>query len=163
MVAPDVPEPETLEHNMRILVADDHPTNLKVVELILAQIGAEVVQATNGREAILAFRTQPFDLVLMDMQMPVLDGLAAVRRIRQVEVATNSRPVPILMLTANAMPEHVEAGRRAGANGHVSKPITSASLIGAISELLDPDPDSDCASPLGLEGVEDGRCHSDVS
>ena len=135
-----VPEPteaDTINRSLRILVADDHPTNLKVVELILGQIGAEVVQATNGAEAMLAFRTQPFDLVLMDMQMPVVDGLAAVRGIRELEVASDSQPVPVLMLTANALPEHVEAGRMAGANGHIAKPITTATLIGAISEALE--------------------------
>ncbi|MDI1326088.1 MAG: ATP-binding protein [Brevundimonas sp.] len=130
-------EADTINRSLRILVADDHPTNLKVVELILEQIGAEVVTATNGAEAILAFRIQPFDLVLMDMQMPVIDGLAAVRGIRELEVAQNSQPVPVLMLTANALPEHVEAGRIAGANGHVAKPITSATLIGAISEAFE--------------------------
>lgn len=136
----EVAEPADLDGigpTLRILVADDHPTNLKVVELILGQIGAEVIPAINGAEAVLAFRTQSFDLVLMDMQMPVMDGLAAVRAIRGLELASKRPPVPILMLTANALPEHVEAGRIAGANGHVTKPITSASLIGAIGEALE--------------------------
>ncbi|MBN9464909.1 ATP-binding protein [Brevundimonas sp.] len=129
-------EPETIDRALRILVADDHPTNLKVVGLILGPIGAEVVSVANGAEAVLAFRSQPFDLVLMDMQMPVLDGLAAVREIRALEGEADRRPVPVLMLTANAMPEHVEAGRLAGADGHVSKPVTSATLIAAIGEAL---------------------------
>ncbi|MEQ7154382.1 ATP-binding protein [Brevundimonas aurifodinae] len=130
-------DPNPMDRALRILVADDHPTNLKVAELILRPIGAEVISATNGAEALLSFRTQTLDLILMDMQMPVMDGLAAVRSIRAFEMASNRQPVPILMLTANAQPEHVEAGQIAGANGHVAKPITSETLIRAISETLE--------------------------
>jgi PAS domain S-box-containing protein len=130
-------DPSPIDRPMRILVADDHPTNLKVAELILRPFGAEVISATNGAEALLSFRTQALDLILMDMQMPVMDGLAAVRSIRALEMASTRQPVPILMLTANAQPEHVEAGRIAGANGHVAKPITSESLIRAIGEALE--------------------------
>lgn len=124
------------EIGLRVLVADDHPTNLKVAELILGQIGAETVTTTNGAEALTAYRCQSFDLVLMDMQMPVLDGIAAVRAIRDVEREAGAPRTPILMLTANAMPQHLEASRMAGADGHVTKPVTSESLLRSIESAL---------------------------
>jgi len=123
--------------SLRILVADDHPTNRKVVELILRDAGVDLVSVTNGAEAVAAYETGAFDLVLMDMQMPVMDGLSAVRAIRSCETERETPRTPILMLTANALPEHVEQGRKAGADGHVAKPITAPGLIGAISAALD--------------------------
>src|SRR5436190_13192511 len=90
---------------LKVLVADDHPTNRKVIELILGQLGAQVTTAEDGKEAIERWREGDFDLVLMDMQMPVADGLTAVRAIRLLE--QGGPRTPILMLTANAMPEHV--------------------------------------------------------
>jgi PAS domain S-box-containing protein len=115
----------------RVLVADDHPTNRKVVELML-EGHAQVVSVENGEEAISAFRSGAFDLVLMDMQMPVMDGLTAVREIRRCEDA--AAHLPIIMLTANALPEHVAASLAAGADLHLDKPITAASLFAAIDE-----------------------------
>ena len=119
----------------RMLVADDHPTNRKVVELML-EGQAEIVSVENGEEAIAAFRSEAFDLVLMDMQMPVMDGLTAVREIRRYEADAAAR-VPIIMLTANALPEHVAASLAAGADLHLDKPITAASLFAAIDEATD--------------------------
>ena len=99
---------------VRVLVADDHPTNRRVIELILAQTSAKIVMAENGAEALEAFRADVFDLVLMDMQMPVMDGLTATQEIRLHEAAMGLARTPIVMLTANAMPEHVAAGRAGG-------------------------------------------------
>jgi len=115
----------------RVLVADDHPTNRKVVELML-EGHAQVVSVENGEQAVSAFKSGAFDLVLMDMQMPVMDGLTAVREIRRCEDA--AAHAPIIMLTANALPEHVAASLAAGADLHLDKPITAASLFAAIDE-----------------------------
>lgn len=120
---------------VRILLADDHPTNRKVIELILSQIEADLVSVENGAQAVEAFDAQPFDLVLMDMQMPVMDGLAATRGIRDLEMAGSGPSTPIVMLTANALPEHVEAARQAGADRHLSKPVSVQSLLDCVSEL----------------------------
>jgi PAS domain S-box-containing protein len=120
----------------RILVADDHPTNRKIVELMLADL-AEIFTAENGREAIDVYKVAAPDLILMDMQMPVMDGLAAVREIRALEAETNSGRAPIIMLTANARPEHVRASREAGADLHLEKPITSALLFAAIAKAFE--------------------------
>ena len=121
---------------MRILLADDHPANRKVVEVLLAPTGAELVMVENGQEALDAYGADAFDLVLMDMQMPVMDGLAATAAIRALEGETGRARTPVIMLTANAMAEHVAAGRDAGADGHLAKPITTATLFDAIASVL---------------------------
>ncbi|WP_165188986.1 hybrid sensor histidine kinase/response regulator [Caulobacter soli] len=82
----------------RVLVADDHPTNRKIVELMLAEV-AEIFTAENGREAVDVYRVAAPDLILMDMQMPVMDGLDAVREIRAREAASGAGRTPIIMLT----------------------------------------------------------------
>uniref|UniRef100_B0T7L5 histidine kinase n=1 Tax=Caulobacter sp. (strain K31) TaxID=366602 RepID=B0T7L5_CAUSK len=120
----------------RILVADDHPTNRKIVELMLAEV-AEIFTAENGQEAVDLFEVAQPDLILMDMQMPVMDGLDAVREIRRLEAAAGRARVPIVMLTANARPEHVRASQEAGADLHLEKPITRATLLAAIQRAFE--------------------------
>jgi signal transduction histidine kinase/ActR/RegA family two-component response regulator len=119
---------------VRVLVADDHPTNRRVIELILAQTSCEISIAENGAEAVEAFRTQDFDLVLMDMQMPVMDGLTATHEIRLHETAIGGPRTPVVMLTANAMPEHIAAGRAAGADHHLAKPFNAAELLAIVAD-----------------------------
>ena len=121
--------PVSGDRRIRILAADDHPTNRRVIELILAQADAEVTLVENGREALDAFRVGVFDLVLMDMQMPVMDGLTATQEIRLHEAAMGAARTPVVMLTANAMPEHIAAGQAAGADRHLPKPFDAADLL----------------------------------
>ncbi|MDP3803801.1 ATP-binding protein [Brevundimonas sp.] len=122
---------------IRVLLAEDHPTNQRVVQLILGGQGAEVVTADDGAQAVAAFEADVFDVVLMDMQMPVMDGLTATRAIRAFEASTPHRPrTPIVMLSANAMAEHRADSFAAGADSHVAKPITAASLLGGIQAVL---------------------------
>jgi signal transduction histidine kinase/NO-binding membrane sensor protein with MHYT domain/ActR/RegA family two-component response regulator len=128
----DPETPARLRRPVRVLVADDHPTNRRVIELILAQTSVELCMVENGAEAVDAFRLRSFDLVLMDMQMPVMDGLTATREIRLHESATGAARTPIVMLTANAMPEHVAAGRSAGADHHLAKPFNAAELLAIV-------------------------------
>jgi PAS domain S-box-containing protein len=123
---------------LRILLAEDHPTNQKVVELILAPYGVEMVIVENGAEAVQAMQTATFDLVLMDTQMPVMDGLAATRAIREYEQSQAERPrTPIVMLSANAMAHHRQEALAAGADLHVAKPVTAAALVEGIGEALE--------------------------
>ena len=119
---------------VRVLVADDHPTNRRVIELILKQTPCEISIAENGAQAVEAFRTKDFDLVLMDMQMPVMDGLTATHEIRLHETAMGGSRTPIVMLTANAMPEHVAAGRAAGADHHLAKPFNASELLAIVAD-----------------------------
>ncbi len=124
------------EAGLRVLVAEDHPTNQKVVQLILEPLGIDVEIVPDGAQAITAWRSGRFDLVLMDMQMPVMDGLEAIRLIRNEETARGMARTPIIMLTANAMTEHKAWSLDAGADLHVAKPFTPHRLISAIEEAL---------------------------
>jgi len=119
----------------RVLIADDHPTNRKVVELILAAAAVDLIAVEDGAEALAAVREQTFDLILMDMQMPVMDGLTAVREVRLHEAATGAKRTPIVMLTANALPDHIAAGQAAGADRHLAKPFDAAELLALVGEL----------------------------
>ena len=130
---------------LKILLADDHPTNRKVCELILAQIGVDLTSVEDGAQALEAFKTDHFDVVLMDMQMPVMDGLAATRAIRERERTMGLPHTPVFMLTANALAEHIEASRLAGADLHITKPITSAALLTALAQLT-VEPEADAAA-----------------
>ncbi|MEN5168072.1 ATP-binding protein [Brevundimonas pondensis] len=135
--APPVEVPSSGEggRRLRILVADDHPTNRRVVELILDQASVELVALEDGAQAVEACRASAFDLVLMDMQMPVMDGLTATREIRLHEVAMGMARTPIVMLTANALPEHIAAGMDAGADRHLAKPFSIEALLAMVAEL----------------------------
>jgi PAS domain S-box-containing protein len=126
------------DNPLRILLAEDHPTNQKVVELILAPYGFEITIVENGALAVEAMRAGTFDLVLMDMQMPVMDGLAATRTIRQDESCRADRThTPIVMLSANAMSQHRMDAMAAGADLHVAKPVTAEALIAGVGEALE--------------------------
>ena len=134
--AEPAPGPQaTDERALKVLLADDHPTNRKVVELILGQAGVELISVEDGLQALEAYRADAFDVVLMDMQMPVMDGLTATRAIREWEAEQGRAQTPVVMLTANALPEHVEAGRAAGAERHLTKPISAPALLAALAEL----------------------------
>jgi signal transduction histidine kinase/CheY-like chemotaxis protein len=122
-------------HRIRVLLADDHPTNRRVVELILAQAAVDMTSVEDGAQAVAAYREGAWDLVLMDMQMPVMDGLTATREIRLHEAVMGLDRTPIVMLTANALAEHVAAGAAAGADRHLAKPFNAAELLEMVSDL----------------------------
>ncbi|WP_297801786.1 ATP-binding protein [uncultured Brevundimonas sp.] len=114
---------------LRILLADDNATNRRVVQLILDANNIQLVEVENGKEAVEAVAASRFDLVLMDMQMPVMDGLAATREIRRMEAERGRGRTPLIMLTANAMPEHIAASLEAGADAHLAKPFNVAQML----------------------------------
>jgi len=130
---------------LRILLAEDHPTNQRVVQLILEPLGVDLTIVGDGAEAVALFQSGAFDLILMDMQMPVMDGLTATRAIREREALTGAPPTPIAMLTANAMDEHLRAGAAAGADHHIAKPITPDSLVAGIEAALAASPPAQAA------------------
>jgi signal transduction histidine kinase/ActR/RegA family two-component response regulator len=121
---------------LRILVAEDHEVNRRVVQLIFEGLDVELTMAENGAEAVARFAGGGFDLVLMDMQMPVMDGLEAIAVIRRREAEARLPRTPILMLTANALPEHEAAGRAAGADAFLTKPIVARDLLAAAQAAL---------------------------
>jgi len=104
-----------------VLLVEDNATNRRVAELFLERAGCDVVLAANGRESLEALRERPVDLVLMDVQMPVMDGLEATRRIR-AEIPGGAR-LPVVGLTANALKEQLDTCRAAGMDEVIAKPI----------------------------------------
>ena len=118
---------------LRVLVAEDHPTNRKVVEIVLKPFGVDLTMVEDGQAALDALEAASFDAVLMDMQMPVMDGLTATRVLRAREAAAGTAPVLVIMLTANAMEEHVAAAKAAGADLHLAKPLHPAQLLEALA------------------------------
>jgi CheY-like chemotaxis protein len=139
-------QPAQRARAIRVLLAEDHPVNRKVIELILEEIGVELVSVCDGRQALEAFASAPFDLVLMDMQMPVMDGLSATREIRALEQRLHRRACPLIMLTANVLPEHLRASFEAGADRHLGKPIEAARLLSAMDEVLSACPELEAGS-----------------
>jgi PAS domain S-box-containing protein len=118
---------------IRVLVVEDNPTNRLVATRMLSQLGADVATAENGAEGVQAMESQDFDLVFMDIQMPVMDGVEATRRIRAMP-APKCR-VPIVATTANVMPEQLAAYRASGISGVVAKPISPAALLHEVARL----------------------------
>ena len=119
---------------MRVLLAEDHAINRRVVELLFGGADVDLTCVENGAEAVEAAGTAAFDLILMDMQMPVMDGLTAIKAIRAAERAGRRYPVSIWALSANALPEHMAASLAAGADGHLSKPVSAEALFSALAE-----------------------------
>jgi CheY-like chemotaxis protein len=122
---------------LHVLLADDNPDNRRLAELILSSAGARVTPVSDGAQAVDAFRREPFDLVLMDLMMPVMDGAQAVRGIRAAEAAAAAARTPVIMLSATPLREHIERSMEAGADLHLAKPISATTLIEAISLALD--------------------------
>lgn len=136
-VPPPAPEPiAPPDQPLRVLLVEDHPTNQRVAQLILATQGAHVVTAEDGLQAIAAFADGGFDVVLMDMQMPRMDGLTATRAIRALEAERGATRTPIVMLSANALMKHRNEALDAGADLHVAKPITAANLLAGIQAAV---------------------------
>jgi CheY-like chemotaxis protein len=121
---------------VRVLVADDNSTNRKVIELMLASAGATTISVTDGQAALDAWRTATFDVVLMDLRMPVMDGLEAIRAIRAEEARSKRPPTPVIVLSANNSPKDREASAQAGADGHIGKPIGAEELLAAIAAAV---------------------------
>jgi len=133
-IAPRSPSRQRIRAGATVLLAEDHPVNQEFATAILAKRGFHVVLATNGREAVDAYRDGTFDVVLMDVQMPELDGFEATAEIRKLEAATG-RHTPIIALTAHAIQGYREECIAAGMDGYVTKPIHADTLFDAIDAL----------------------------
>jgi len=132
--APDAPEVRAPSRRLAILAADDNLVNRRVVAALLAGVDAELVFAETGREALDLWAERSFDLVLMDIQMPDMDGVAATREIRRIEAAEGRPHTPVWALTANVFDQHRKAYAEAGMDGCVAKPIQKAALLAAVAE-----------------------------
>ena len=123
------------ERRLSVLLAEDNHINQKVIKAMLGDT-VDLTVVDDGEAAVQAFADRVFDVILMDTHMPVLDGLSATRRIRELEQRAQAPRTPIVSLTADAMPQQVEAARMAGADLHVSKPITAETLLRALQSCI---------------------------
>jgi signal transduction histidine kinase/ActR/RegA family two-component response regulator len=131
----------------RVLLVDDHPMNRELGDALLTLAGCQVFTAEDGFQAVEAARTGSFDLILMDVHMPGMDGLAAARAIRALDGPMAL--APILALSADVLPEQVARCRAAGMDGHVAKPIRRDELLAAVSRALTDPPRRDRTSHEG--------------
>ncbi len=150
VVAASHTRPADGKPSAHILVVDDLATNQLVIEGFLKAAGYRTTLVGNGAEAVEAVQAQDFDLVLMDMEMPVMDGITATRTIRRL--GERVRDIPIVALTANAMPEEIARCRAAGMNDHVAKPIDRNLVLAAVARWSgnapEPDPGPPAAAPI---------------
>jgi PAS domain S-box-containing protein len=140
----------TLPLNARILIAEDNSTNREVALAILRKLGLRADAVADGAEAINALESIPYDLVLMDMRMPVMDGIEAACQIRKPQSAVLNHDIPIIALTANAMQSDRDSCLAAGMNDFVPKPISVAVLRTALNRWL---PTGDAAIPSATRQV----------
>lgn len=121
---------------MKILVAEDNPVNAKLIMVVLSRSGYEAVHAANGRAAIDLLKSSSFDVVLLDIEMPEIDGLDAARRIRGGEAGDRNRGIPLVAMTAHVFEEMKSACDEAGIDGFISKPIRIDEVNYMISEIV---------------------------
>jgi CheY-like chemotaxis protein len=131
------PEPAA---GLRLLLVEDNPTNARITRKILEKSGHNVTVAVNGLEALSAWRASTFDLILMDVQMPVMDGLEATRILREEE-RNLGRHTPVIALTANVMEEDIEKCRASGMNAYLAKPFDQGVLLELLAEIQNPSPE----------------------
>ncbi|WGM45387.1 CAI-1 autoinducer sensor kinase/phosphatase CqsS [Brevundimonas sp. NIBR10] len=139
---------------LRVLAAEDHPVNRQVLTLLLGQVGIVPHIVEDGQQAVQAWRDGavdgPWDLILMDVQMPVMDGPTAARLIREAERTGGCARVPIIALTANVMTHQLDDYRQAGMDGFVAKPIQVEALLSGIETAL---ARRDAATPVARAAV----------
>jgi CheY-like chemotaxis protein len=122
---------------VRVLVAEDNPVNQIVARGMLEAVGCDVVVVADGREAVEAARKDAFDLILLDLQMPVMDGIEATEQIRSGR-GTGKAETPIVALSADLTEATRERAQRAGIDGFVAKPFSRSELAGALARFLEP-------------------------
>ncbi len=119
---------------LRVLLAEDQPVNQKLMRAVMEQLGHALTIANNGIEAVKAIRENPFDIILMDIQMPELDGVLTTKVIRAADEDWNT--IPIIAVTAHAMEGHRQAYLAAGMDGFVSKPFRMENLVSEMTRVL---------------------------
>ena len=130
------PAPDVQSGRVRVLAAEDNMVNQKVLKAIVEPMDVELTLVGDGRAAVDAWRTGAFEVILMDIQMPVMDGITAAKTIRAAELMERRPRTPILALTANALVHQVEEYLAAGMDGHVAKPIEISKLYDAMNRAL---------------------------
>jgi len=140
----------TNQQTLNILLVEDTPANQRLVAVLLEKNGHTITVANNGREALDFFAQQPYDVVLMDVQMPVMDGITATEEIRRREAGTNTH-VPIIAMTARAMLGDEDRCREAGMDAYIAKPIRIQKLLDILQETVPAAP----PAPSGETSIAD--------
>jgi signal transduction histidine kinase/AmiR/NasT family two-component response regulator len=125
------------ERPLRVLAAEDNATNQLVLRTVMQTFGADLTMVGDGKQAVEAWRAGEFDIILMDIQMPEMDGLTATRMIRDEEKTSGRARTPVVAVSANAMTHQVKEYLEAGMDGHVAKPIELTKLHGAMAKALE--------------------------
>jgi PAS domain S-box-containing protein len=147
-IAPVSTSPPMLDRPLQILMADDSHDNRALIRAYLKKTPYRLEDAENGRQAIDKFIAGKFDLVLMDIQMPIVDGYEATTFIRGWERANHRHRTPIVALTASALEEAVHRTKAAGCDAHVTKPVKKSTLLDAIRNAIEGDPSDDKRADL---------------
>jgi CheY-like chemotaxis protein len=148
--SPDVTGPQQ-DRPLRVLLVEDNETNRRLLASMLLGIDADLTAAENGLEGLEAFTREPFDVVLMDLQMPVMDGYTATRKIREHEAERRLRPTPVVVVSAHTRPRDIRESLAAGADVHVAKPIDLARLLTTMTRAINSAAEADLAA-LTAEG-----------
>jgi CheY-like chemotaxis protein len=127
---------ETPVKPLRILIAEDSVDNRLLLQMYFKGSPHQLTFAENGSAAVDRFAAGNFDVILMDMQMPIMDGLSATRAIRALEQERRGPAIPIIALTANAYPQDIELSIKAGCQCHLSKPISKPKLLSAVEGIV---------------------------
>ncbi len=146
-IAPNGAASHLLDRPLSILLADDSTDNRLLIAAYLKKSRYLLDEVENGQAALDRFMTRAYDVVLMDIQMPVLDGYSAVRMIRQWETANQRRRTPIIALTASALEQDVRRAHQVGCDLHVSKPVKKSTLLQAIADVVENSEPEDVAAP----------------
>jgi CheY-like chemotaxis protein len=137
------------ERSLRILLVDDSQVNRLLIQIYLKDGRYQLEDAENGEIAVAKLKAEKYDVVLMDMQMPIMDGLEATRKVREWERERGLSRTPILALTASALEEDVRRALDAGVDAHITKPITKDALVAAIKDSVASQPE--IPRPLSLD------------
>jgi CheY-like chemotaxis protein len=144
--AADTAEADEAQPEIKILAAEDNEVNQLVLRTLLQQAGIDPLMVDNGEKALEAWEREHWDIVLMDIQMPVMDGVSATLAIRAREAATGRARTPIIAVTANAMTHQVPEYRAAGMDEVVPKPVEAVQLFAALQRALDDESEEQSAA-----------------
>ena len=128
------------EFKADVLVAEDNPNNQKLIEILLKKVGINPIIVSNGKDAVEEYKKQDFDLILMDINMPILDGISAMKQIKILEQRVNTKKTPIVALTANSIAGDKERYLQEGMDGYLSKPIEFDKLVSILRDFLQKQP-----------------------
>ena len=157
-IAPPAPSPPLLKGPLKILMADDSQDNRALIRAYLKKTPYQLEEAEDGQQAIDKFIAGKFDVVLMDIQMPIVDGYEATTAIRGWERQNNRRRTPIVALTASALEEAVHRSKDAGCDAHVTKPVKKSTLLEAIHDAIENKPPD--SEPAAVSDLKEETCRT---